>query len=136
MNIIYKCKENQFKEVTTRYCTDKEGNELSASTVQYHFFASNWFWQDILLDGVCDIPTTSNAIIDDKPKICVTGFEPECYDNVMKYPPSQCSLRTGQTIFKSCLLQVFSFNSFDPIKEPKLSAAVLITTMFHTQTIK
>ena len=99
MNIIYKCKENQFKDITTRYCTDREGNELSINTIQSYFFERDWFYKDILLDGVCDIPTTSNAVIDDKPKICVTGFETHCYETVIDYPPSQCSLRISQTTF-------------------------------------
>ena len=109
MNIIYKCRENQFKRITTRYCTDTEGNVLSQNTIQHYGFTSSWFYSDILWDGVCDIPTASNAIINEKPKLCVTGFEPYCYDTVMKYPTSQCSLRRGSKFDCQTILNSFYF---------------------------
>ena len=99
MHIIYKCRETQFKHVTTRYCTDREGNELSRNTLQYYLHSASWFWEDILLDGVCDIPASSNTVINVKPKLCVTGFEQDCFDAVLNYPTSQCSLRIGRIIF-------------------------------------
>ena len=98
MNIIYKCRENQFDPMTTRFCNDREGNELSRNTAQYYFFARSWF-DDILHKGVCNIPTTQNDIINEKTKLCVTGFEPDCYETVLEYPASECSLRKSRSIF-------------------------------------
>ena len=92
MNIIYKCRENQFEQITTRYCTDREGNELSRDTLMYYYFQRNWF-ERVLYNGICNIPATPNVIIDEKPELCVTGFEPDCYQTVLEYPASQCSLR-------------------------------------------
>ena len=98
MNIIYKCRENQFELILTRFCTDREGNELSRNTVDYYYFARSWF-DDILYEGVCNIPLTPNNVINERPKLCVTGFEQDCYETVLKYPASQCSLRRSQSIF-------------------------------------
>ena len=91
MNIIVKCRENQFKNVITWFCADREGNELSRTTVQRNHYFS-WF-DDIVHNGVCDINATTTIDTEEKPKICVTGFEPDCLEKVWEYPASKCSLR-------------------------------------------
>ena len=91
LKIIYKCRENQFKYKVTRFCTDKEGNELSRITEQANY--SGWFNSEVVKNGACDINATTIANIKEKTKICVTGFEPDCLEKVWEYPASKCSLR-------------------------------------------
>ena len=92
MNIISKCRENQYKEKATWFCTDREGNELSRMTGS-NFIFSIWFQVYVAQDGACDLNATTTVNVEEKPKICVTGFEPDCFENVMEYPVSKCSLR-------------------------------------------
>ena len=78
MKIIYKCRENQFKEIITRSCTDKEGNELSRATEDGLF--GSWLYTEVVQKGACDINATSTVSVEEKPKICVTGFEQGCLE--------------------------------------------------------
>ena len=100
MNIISKCRENQFKDKATWFCTDKDGNKLSRMTGN-RFNFEDWINIDVAPEGLCDFNETTTASVEEKPKICVTGFEPDCFENVMEYPTSKCSLRWDSDLTNS-----------------------------------
>ena len=127
MNIIVKCRENQFKQKATWFCTDKDGNELSRMTGNKFIF-EGWFQTDVTQDGVCDFNATTTTLAEEKPKICVTGFEPDCFENVSEYPVSKCSLRWDSDLTNSNTT-FEAFNCLNLLKERESSVAAPIKMM-------